>query len=147
MKVILTKDIERVGEAGSVIKVSPGYARNYLLPKKLAIPATKGNIARIEKIKKKAEIERLEQENKYKALAASIDGTELRFVRKADENDHLYGSVSENDIAEDLEAKGFEVHKSNIKLDKHLKELGAHTVKIAFAPDIVGEIQVIIEKE
>ena len=147
MKVILVKDIAKMGLAGSVIKVADGYARNYLLPKKLVILATKNNLAKIETIKKKAELEKLEIENHFKALALKISDTTLRFTRKADENDHLFGSVSENDIVKSLAEKGIEIHKSVVDIQKHLKEIGSFEVKIAFSSEITANLKVNIEKE
>ena len=147
MKVILVKDITKMGLAGSVIKVADGYARNYLLPKKLVILATKNNLAKIETIKKKAELEKLEIENHFKALALKINDITLKFTRKADENDHLFGSVSENDIVKSLAEKGIEIHKSVVDIQKHLKEIGSFEVKIAFSSEITANLKVNIEKE
>ena len=147
MKVILVKDITKMGLAGSVIKVADGYARNYLLPKKLVILATKNNLAKIETIKKKAELEKLEIENHFKALAMKINDITLKFTRKADENDHLFGSVSENDIVKSLAEKGIEIHKSVVDIQKHLKEIGSFEVKIAFSSEITANLKVNIEKE
>jgi len=147
MKIILTTDIRKVGSAGDVVKVADGFARNYLLPKKYAIVASKGNLARVETIKKDAEIARLEIENKYKATVLKLADVELTFQRKADENGHLFGSVSEKDIASILEEKELDVHKSNIVLEKHLKELGSFEVEIAFTSEIKANIKVNIENE
>jgi len=147
MKVILVKDIAKMGLAGSVIKVADGYARNYLLPKKLVILATKNNLAKIETIKKKAELEKLEIENHFKALALKINDITLKFTRKADENDHLFGSVSENDIVKSLAEKGIEIHKSVVDIQKHLKEIGSFDVQIAFSLEITANLKVNIEKE
>jgi len=147
MKVILVKDIAKMGLVGSVIKVADGYARNYLLPKKIVILATKSNLAKIETIKKKAELEKLEIENHFKALALKINETTLTFTRKADENDHLFGSVSENDIVNSLAEKGIEIHKSAVDIQKHLKEIGSFDVQIAFSSEITANLKVNIEKE
>ncbi len=147
MKVILVKDIAKMGLAGSVIKVADGYARNFLLPKKLVILVTKNNLAKIETIKKKAELEKLEIENHFKALALKISDITLKFTRKADENDHLFGSVSENDIVKSLAEKGIEIHKSVVDIQKHLKEIGSFDVQIAFSLEITANLKVNIEKE
>jgi large subunit ribosomal protein L9 len=147
MKVILTKDIKKIGTAGEVLNVANGFARNYLLPHKFAIIATKNNLNRIDTIKKDAEIARLEVENKYKAIALKLADVELSFIRKADENGHLFGSVSENDIVKALEEKEFEIHRSNVNLEKHLKELGTFDVEIMFTSDIITKVKVDIENE
>ncbi|MDY6915313.1 MAG: 50S ribosomal protein L9 [Candidatus Cloacimonadota bacterium] len=147
MEVILTKDIKRIGEAGEIIKAKDGFARNYLLPKKLAIVANKYNRNKIDAIKKEALKEREELHNKYKSLVDVLQDVELNFVRKADENDHLFGSVSENDIVEALAEKDIELHRSHINLPKHLKELGSFDIEIEFTSDIKTKIKLNIEKE
>jgi len=147
MKIILVKDVNKLGEAGKVVNVSDGYARNFLLPKNLALIATKNNLQRIEKIKKDAEIEKLEVENKFKAIAEKIKTTELTFIRKADENDHLFGSVSEIDIVEALAEKEIEINKTDVAMEKHLKEIGDFEVKIVFPNDIKEILKIKIEKE
>jgi large subunit ribosomal protein L9 len=147
MKIILTKDIAKLGAAGSVVNVKDGYARNYLLPQGFAILATAYNLTKVEEIKKVADEERLERENKLKAFAAQIDGTELTFLRKVDENEHLFGSVSENDIVQALAEKDIDVHKSTVKIDKHLKELGEFDVVVALTQDITATLKVKIDKE
>jgi large subunit ribosomal protein L9 len=147
MEVILTKDIKRIGEAGEIMKVKDGFARNYLLPKGLAIVANEYNKNKIEAIKKEALKVREELHNKYKALVDLLEDVELTFSRKADENDHLFGSVSENDISEALAEKEINVHRSHIILPKHLKELGSFEVEIEFTSEIKTNIKVNIEKE
>jgi len=113
----------------------------------MVILATKNNLAKIETIKKKAELEKLEIENHFKALAMKINDITLKFTRKADENDHLFGSVSENDIVKSLAEKGIEIHKSVVDIQKHLKEIGSFEVKIAFSSEITANLKVNIEKE
>ncbi len=148
MKVILAKDVNKLGEAGAVVEVADGYARNYLLPKNLAIVATQYNLSKVEAIKKQAEAERLALENKYNAIVQQIEEIQqIKFERKADENDHLFGSVSEVDIANALAEKEIEVHRSFINMDKHLKEIGSFDVEIQFTSDIKTTIKVNIEKE
>lgn len=147
MKIILTKDIKKLGEAGNVIKVADGYARNYLLPKNFAIMASSKNLSKIETIKKNAEVQKLALENEYYALAQQVNDVKLTFTRKADENDHLFGSVSENDIVQALAEKEIEIHKSTINIEKHLKEIGSFDVEIEFATDIKASLKVNIEKE
>jgi len=147
MKIILLKDIYKVGKAGDVVKVANGYARNYLLPKKFAILATKLNLKKIEKIKEEAEKERVKLITEQKILAEKIQDLILTFKRKTDENGHLYGSVSEVDIAKALNEKGFDIKKSQIKMEKHFKELGEYEVEVALASDIKSTVKVIIEKD
>jgi large subunit ribosomal protein L9 len=148
MKIILIKDVEKLGAAGSAITVKDGYARNYLLPNNLAVMATKGNLAKVEAIKKQAEAEKLALENKYNAVVQQINDLDtITFLRKADENDHLFGSVTEHDIAKALNEKNIDIQRSFIKLEKHLKELGDFEVEIEFSFDIKTKVKVKIEKE
>ncbi|MCF7918917.1 MAG: 50S ribosomal protein L9 [Candidatus Cloacimonetes bacterium] len=147
MKVILIQDINRKGKAGEVINVADGYARNYLLPRNIAIIANTYNLSKIESIQSEAEMARLELENKYKALALQVSGISLHFTRKADENDHLFGSVSEIDIIEALAEKEIEVHKSFVKMENHLKNLGEFQVEINFPGEINASLKVSIGKE
>ncbi len=147
MKIILIKDIKGLGKGGSVLDVKNGYARNYLLPQKLAIVANKYNLSKVESISNEAEVERIALENKFNEAASKANGTEITFVRKADENNHLFGSVSEQDISEALVEKGIEVHKSLIQMDDHIKELGNYDVKIRFTNEITADIKINVEKE
>ncbi len=147
MKIILATDIASLGQAGDIVTVANGYARNYLLPQNLAVLATKGNLSRIEKIKKEAEIKRLALENEYKALAKQIEGVELSFTRKADDDEHLFGSVSEFDIVNALAEKDIKIQKRNVKMEKHLKEVGNFEVLIHLAADIETNIKIKVDKE
>jgi large subunit ribosomal protein L9 len=147
MKVILTKDIKALGEAGKVVKVKPGYARNYLLPKGFAIPASPRNLSKIEEIKKQAAEEKLLLHSKYQEIVKTIEGVEITFVRKADENNHLFGSVSENDIVKALAEKDITINKANVNMEKHLKDVGTFEVEISFTTEISTMIKVNIEVE
>lgn len=147
MKVILTKDIRALGEAGQLVKVKPGHARNYLLPKGFAIPANSKNIEKIEQIKKQASEEKIALHSKYAEVIKKIEEVELTFVRKADENNHLYGSVSENDIVKALADKDIEIHKADVVMDKHIKEIGSTDVIIRFLADLQTTVKVNIDVE
>ncbi len=147
MKIILIKDMENLGLAGDVKVVANGYARNYLLPRKLAILATPYSLGKITAIQEKAVEERNERTNNLKSIAGKVDGTELSFTRKVDSNEKMYGSISEVDIFNELIKLGFDVKKSNIVLEKHIKELGEFNVEINFAPEIKANIKILVEKE
>jgi large subunit ribosomal protein L9 len=147
MKVILIKDKNNLGLAGDVVKVAPGYARNYLIPKEFVIPASKGNLHRITKIKEKAERERIILKNENKILAENIENKVLVFQRKADENGHLYGSVAENDIVKELANQGISIHRTNVKMEKHIKELGENEVEIDLTNDVLAHVKVKVEQE
>jgi len=147
MKVILVEDLKKVGKAGDVIKVSNGFARNYLLPRNYAIFASKENLIKVESIKKDSDIKKTEAINQLKALALRVEGTELHFNRKSDESGHLFGSVSENDISLALVEKGFDIKKNMIDLEKHLKEVGTFNVQIALNAEIKAEVKVVVNNE
>ena len=147
MKIILIKDMENLGLAGDVKVVANGYARNYLLPRKLAILATPYSLEKITAIQEKAVEERNERTNNLKNIAGKVDGTELSFTRKVDSNEKMYGSISEVDIFNELIKLGFDVRKSNIVLEKHIKELGEFNVEINFAPEIKANIKILVGKE
>lgn len=147
MKVILTKDIKALGEAGKLVKVKAGYARNYLLPNGFAIYASPRNLSKIEKIKKIAADEKIALYGKYKEVINKIEGVELTFIRKADENDHLFGSVSENDIVKALAEKEIKIHRADVVMEKHLKEVGSFEVEISFASELTTSVKVNVEIE
>ena len=147
MKIILTKDIKALGEAGKLVKVKAGYARNHLLPNGFAIYAIPKNLSKIEEIKKIAADEKIALYGKYKEVINKIEGIELTFTRRADENNHLFGSVSENDIVKALAEKEIEIHKANIIMEKHLKEVGSFDVEVSFASDLKTTIKVNINIE
>lgn len=144
MKIILIKDIHNLGKGGDVLTVADGYARNYLIPQKFAILATPFNLKKVKKIADEAEVVRVEKENKFKAVCVKLKGIELQFIRKADENGHLFGSVSENDIAASLAEKGIEISKSNVKIEEHIKQLGEVEVMISFTKELQETIKIIV---
>jgi large subunit ribosomal protein L9 len=147
MKIILTKDMENLGLAGDVKAVADGYGRNYLLPRKLAILATPYNLKKIAAIQEKAVEERNNRINNLKNIAEKVNGVELSFTRKVDSNEKMYGSISEIDIYNELNKLGLDVRKSNIVLEKHIKELGEFNVEINFAPEIKASIKILVGKE
>lgn len=147
MRIILTKEIKRLGVPGDVVKVANGYARNYLLPQKMAVLATAYNLSKVESIKQQAQAEREAMLNALRETAAKLNGTEVVFTRKVDDNNSLYGSVSETDIVHALKGKGFDVHKSMLRMEKHLKELGEIGLTVSFGHEVTATIKVKIEKE
>jgi large subunit ribosomal protein L9 len=147
MKVILVNDMNKLGHAGEVVNVAPGYARNYLLPRGMALQATPGNLGKAENIRKKADDDRAARLRALQEMATKINGVELNFKRKADENGHLFGSVSELDIIQGLHEKGTEVTKQMVEMEKHMKELGAMEVKIHLTSDLSATLKVVVENE
>jgi large subunit ribosomal protein L9 len=146
-EVILRAEVDDLGHAGDLVEVAPGYARNYLLPRGLAYVATDANKQRVAQEKKKYEA-KLEQERAAaEALAARMEGLVLEFRAMAGEEDQLYGSVSIADIADRLEALGFEIERSQIKLDQPIKSLGEFEVPLRLHPHVVRPISVKVERE
>jgi large subunit ribosomal protein L9 len=147
MQIILQEDIDKLGHRGEVVTVKPGYARNYLLPRKLAIEATTGNMKALERIRgalaKKTATE-LEAAQKQAAL---LNGVSLAFKRKTGENDQMFGSVTSADIAEGLTAQGFKIEKRQVQLADPLKALGEYTVTIKVFRDVTAEVKVHVAKE
>jgi large subunit ribosomal protein L9 len=147
MKVLLTDTIDRVGIVGEVIDVSEGYARNYLLPKKLAIQPTQGNIQRLEAKKKDYEAQQKQLRDDKEKLVAALAGVEITLIRAANEEGHLFGSVSKRDIAEELTKAGHHVSADDVKLDEPLRRIDTFTVPVALALDLKADIKVWIVRE
>jgi large subunit ribosomal protein L9 len=147
MEVILREDIKTLGKAGELVKVKPGYARNYLLPQGLAYEATEGNRKRI-LAESKARAARAEQEaGEARALAAKLGGVALTLKRKAGEGDRLFGSITSQDLADALAAQGHAVDKRRIELEHPIKTIGLHTVAIRLHPEVTAEISLTVVAE
>jgi large subunit ribosomal protein L9 len=142
MEVILREHVEHLGARGDVVKVTPGYARNYLLPRKLALAVTENNKRQIEREKKLAEARDLEEKSAAEAVAARLGALDVEIARRVGENDALYGSVTSADIAQALKDKGFEVDKRKITLAEPLKSLGETTVPVKIHREVVAQVKV-----
>ncbi len=147
MKLILIENIEKVGKKGDVVNVKRGYARNFLLPRNFAIIATPKNIKKLESLKTDWQAQEERKINELKQLAATLKEITLTFIRKTDENDHMFGSVSENDIVAALKEQDIDIHRSLIQMDKHIKELGETPVHVRLHKDVSAELRIIVEKE
>lgn len=130
MKVILNDHVEHLGDRGTICEVKPGFARNFLIPKKLAYEATAGNLARFKQEQRLWLEAQQRQKAQAELLAGKIAGLELSFVRRAGEGDALYGSVTASDVAEALAEKGFEVDRRRIELAQHIKRLGTFAAEL-----------------
>src|SRR5436305_8835805 len=132
MQIILQEDVEKLGHRGDVVTVKPGYARNFLLPKKLAVEATAGNLKAIERIRTSLAKKTATELEAAQKQAELLNGVALKFTRKTGENDQMFGSVTSADIAEALAAQGFKVDKRQIQLAEPVKVIGeqALTVKV-----------------
>ncbi|MCH7916529.1 MAG: 50S ribosomal protein L9 [Planctomycetes bacterium] len=144
MKVLLCDDIERLGWLGDVVEVNDGYARNYLLPQGLAKVASQGNIKAIAKEKGARSEERIKVRKRLAEAAAKVEGAEAVVAAKANEQGHLFGSITEKEIAANLREQGFEVADEIVKLSTHIKELGTHTVDLRFAEDLTASVSVVV---
>ncbi len=136
MDVILLERIESLGQMGEVVKVKPGFARNYLLPKKKALRATKENREVFEKRRVQLEADNLKRREEAEKVGAKLNGLKITIVRQAAESGSLYGSVTLRDIADEITAAGFTVQKSQVLLGQPIKELGVHDVRIGLHPEV-----------
>lgn len=142
MEVILREHVENLGRRGDIVKVAPGYARNYLLPHKLALAVTDANKRQIEREKKIAEVREAEERGQAEAVAQRMAELEIEIARRVGEHETLYGSVTSADIAHALEAKGFEVDRRRIQLAEPLKALGEFTIPVKIHRDVTAQVKV-----
>src|SRR5262245_6275501 len=147
MEVILRETIDNLGRAGQVVKVADGYARNYLLPKKLAYVATSGNLKVIEAERQSLLRKEARQKDDAEKLHHILDNVEVTIRRKVGEHDTLYGSVTNSDVAEALEKKGFQIEKRKIHMDDHIKELGEFSIPVRLFKDVTAHIKLKVEPE
>ena len=147
MEVILKEDVAKLGARGEVVDVAEGYGRNYLLPKKLAVEATKANKAVIEQMKASSVRKLVKEKSDAELLAKQFVGVSLHFTRKAGEHDSLFGSVTSSDIAHELEGRGFNIDRRKIELDQPLKSLGEFSVPIKLHKEVTVQIKVTVTKQ
>jgi large subunit ribosomal protein L9 len=145
MEVILKEEVDHLGHRGDVVKVADGYARNFLLPRKLAMQATEANKAVIEQMKSSAARRSATEKVQAEALLTKIELVALTFTRKSGENGHLFGSVTSSDIAAELAANGFDVDRRKIVLPEPLKSIGSSTVAIKLHREVTAHIKVKVE--
>jgi len=141
VSLILLDDVEKLGLAGDEVHVAPGYARNYLLPRKLAAKATPGTLRLIESRKAQIAARRAKELEAAKELAAKLAETEISISMQATEDEQLFGSVTSRMIADELSAKGFDIEHSRIKLDPPLKTLGSFDVEIKLHAEVTGTVK------
>ncbi len=142
MEVILREHVENLGRRGDVVKVADGYARNYLLPRKLALVVSEQNRRQIERERKVAEARELAERQDAEAMAIKLGALEIVMARRVGENDTLYGSVTSADVAEALGAQGFEIEKRKVVLHEPLKQLGEFEVAIKIHHDVPAHVKV-----
>jgi large subunit ribosomal protein L9 len=147
MEVILREHVDNLGQRGEVVKVADGYARNYLLPRKLALMATDGNKKQIERERAKFEAKEAEERKVAEALAARLSSVEIVLERRVGETEALYGSVTTADIADALTAKGFEVDRRKLLLPDPIKKIGETEVPVKLSRDVTAHIKVKVVAE
>ena len=147
MKVLLCEDITKLGWLGDVVEVSVGYARNYLLPQGLAKVATEGSIRAIAEEKARRAEQRINDSKRLEKAAEAVEGAEAVVAAKANEQGHLFGSVTERQIAANLRAQGFEVANEIVQLPEHIKQVGTHAVKLKFAENVTATVNVVVVPE
>ena len=136
MQIILLERVEKLGQIGDVVSVKPGYARNFLLPQKKALRASKENITLFESQRAEIEGRNLEQRKEAEAVAAKMEGKTVVLIRQAGESGQLYGSVTARDLAGALQDVDFKVERSQIRMDSVIKALGMHSVRVMLHPEV-----------
>jgi len=147
MKVLLCEDVEKLGWLGDVVEVSIGYARNYLLPQGIGKVATEASIRAIAEEKAKRAEQRIQDGNRLEDAAKVVEGAEAVVAAKANEQGHLFGSVTERQIAANLREQGFQVADEVVQLPEHIKQVGTHAVTLKFADDITVTVNVVVVPE
>ena len=147
MKVILTKDLDNLGKAGSLVEVKRGYGRNYLIPNEMALLATAKNVNQLEHAKAGILARAAKVKASLTAQANKLNGVEVKLTRKVGEQDKLFGSVTSKDVQEALAAHGYQIDRKQIHLPEPLKTLGTHEVEVKLASEVTAKVKVIIGPE
>jgi len=147
MKVILREDVPNLGEAGETVDVKDGYGRNFLFPRNLAIPATRGNLKAIDEVRKQKEIREKKQRREAEVVKERIEKLSLTMEVRVGEEDKLYGSVTNADVARLLEEQGVVVDKRAIEMESPIKVLGVYTVPIRIAKDVTANAKLWVVKQ
>ena len=147
MEIILRETVDNLGKRGEVVKVADGYARNYLLPRKLALPATEGNKKHVERERKIVETREAEEKSQADAIAARLAAIDITIARRVGDTEQLYGSVTAADITEFLKAKGFEVDRRKLILPEAIKSIGEHDVPLKLHREVTVPLKVKVVKE
>ncbi len=147
MEVILRQDIKTLGKAGELVKVKPGYARNFLLPQGLAFEASEGNRKRIAAETKSRSAREAQERTEAQALAGKLAGLAITLTRKAGEGDRLFGSITSQDIADALAAKGHVIDRRKIELEHPIKTVGEHTIPIQLFHDVTAQVRITVAAE
>lgn len=147
MEIILRQDVDELGLEGDIVNVAKGYARNYLIPKDMALEAVPQNIKLLETLKKKIEVRRLKAKEQAEKVKQGIEEMVITFSQKVGEEDKLFGSVTTMDIASQLEKQGITIDRRKIVLEKPIKSLGEFEIPIRIYPDVTGLLKVVVQPE
>lgn len=147
MQIILQEDVEKVGTRGQLVEVREGYARNFLLPKKLALEATPGNLKRLEKMRAAFAKKTAVEKDSAQKLAELLAGVSLTLSRKAGENDQLFGSVTSGDISEALAAQGYNVEKRKIVLADPIKLVGEYDIPVKLHREVTTNVKLTVKRD
>jgi large subunit ribosomal protein L9 len=142
VKLLLKESVKNVGRVGDLVEVSPGFARNYLLPQDLAVHPTPNNVKKVEERKKEVERQERERREQQAAMIKQLEGVEVTLERRANEQGHLFGSVSATDIAKSLQAQGFNIEPGDVNLPGKLDRIDTYQVQVKFADDLATEVKV-----
>ena len=146
MQVILQEDFPSLGFVGDLVSVKPGFARNYLLPQKIALPANEANVKLLEHRKKVLEVKKAEKKKVADQLKDKVEGIELRIKHAAGEGDRLFGSVTSMELQAEFKKAGFDIDRKLIKLDAPIKALGEHFVDVKLHQEVAAQVKVIVER-
>lgn len=147
MKIILQKDVKDIGKVGDLVSVSEGFARNFLIPRKLGAVATEGRVKEYEHLKRIAEIKKKKAVTERQDLLKKINGASVKFkMSVAADGDKIFGSVTTSDISKELEKQGFSVDRRDIHLEEHIKVLGTHKATVKMGEGLEASIQVVVER-
>ena len=147
MEIILREHVDNLGKRGEIVKVADGYARNYLLPRKLALPATAGNKMHVERERRIMETRESEERGQAEALAARLRAIDISISRRVGDTEQLYGSVTSGDIVDFLKAKGFDIDRRKLILPEPIKAIGDHTVPLKLHREVTVPLVVRVVKE
>jgi len=147
MEVILREHVDNLGRRGEIVKVANGYARNYLLPRKLALPVTAGNKQHVERERRLFEAREAEERGQAEALAARLSAITIEIARRVGDTEQLYGSVTAVDIADFLKSKGFEIDRRKLILPEPIKAIGEHDVPLKLHREVTVPLKVHVVKE
>ena len=147
MEVILKEHVDNLGRRGDIVKVAAGYARNYLLPRKLALAVNEANKRQVEREKKLGEVRDAEERNQADALAQRLAETDIEIARRVGEHNALYGSVTSADVVQALTTKGFDIEKRKVQMPDPFKALGEYTVPVKIHRDVTAQVKVKVVAE